>query len=141
MDRRQTWIVSVVSIIALLTLFCLGWAVLTVQDRLIQSAGHSLVQAATDAASKLDMMILERYHDIQLLSTAPITQGQNPETLTQYLRELVQAHPAYRWIGITDLEKVEGDLNIAVGHIQRLEELGEARIIYLHEFHACGGTE
>jgi len=102
MNRHQTWIVSVVSVIALLALFCLGWTARTVQDRLVQSAGHSLVQAATDAASKLDMMILERYHDIQLLSTAPITQGQNPETLTQYLRELVQAHPAYRWIGVTD---------------------------------------
>ena len=102
MDRRQTWIVSVVSIIALLTLLCLGWAVRTVQDRLVQSAGHSLVQAATDAASKLDMMILERYRDIQLLSTAPMTHGQNPETLTKHLRELVQAHPAYRWIGVTD---------------------------------------
>jgi hypothetical protein len=60
------------------------------------------VQAATDAASKLDMMILERYRDIQLLSIAPMTHGQNPETLTKHLRELVQAHPAYRWIGVTD---------------------------------------
>lgn len=102
MVRHQTWIISVVSVIALLTLLCLGWAARTVQDRLVQSAGHSLVQAATDAASKLDMMILERYRDIQLLSTAPITHGQNPETLTQHLRELVQAHPAYRWIGVTD---------------------------------------
>ena len=102
MVRHQTWIISVVSFIALLTLLCLGWAARTVQDRLVQSAGHSLVQAATDAASKLDMMILERYRDIQLLSAAPITHGQNPETLTQHLRELVQAHPVYRWIGVTD---------------------------------------
>ena len=57
MVRHQTWIISVVSVIALLTLLCLGWAASTVQDRLVQSAGHSLVQAATDAASKLDMMI------------------------------------------------------------------------------------
>ncbi len=102
MDRHQIWIVSVICVITLLALLCLGWAATTVQDRLVQSAGHSLVQAATDAASKLDMMILERYHDIQLLSTAPITHGQNPEALTPYLRELVQAHPAYRWIGVTD---------------------------------------
>ena len=94
MDRHQTWIGSVVAVIALLTLLCLGWAARTVQDRLVQSAGHSLVQAATDAASKLDMMILERYGDIQVLSTAPITQGQNHETLTTYLREMAHAHPA-----------------------------------------------
>jgi len=102
MDRHPTWIVSAVAGMTLVALLCLGWAASTVQDRLVQSAGHSLVQAATDAASKLDMMILERYRDIQLLSTAPITHGQDPEALTQYLRELVQAHPAYRWIGVTD---------------------------------------
>ena len=93
MGRHHTWIVSVVAVIALLTLLCMGWAARTVQDRLIQSAGHSLVQAATDAASKLDMMVLERYGDIQLLSTATIAQGQDPEALTRYLRELLHAYP------------------------------------------------
>ena len=102
MKRHQTWIGSVVAVIALLTLLCLGWAAQTVQDRLVQSIGHSLVQAASDAASKLDMMILERYRDIQMLSTTAMAQGQNPETLTQYLREIMHAHPAYRWIGVTD---------------------------------------
>ncbi|OGW51327.1 MAG: hypothetical protein A2V62_05395 [Nitrospirae bacterium RBG_19FT_COMBO_58_9] len=102
MDRHHTWIVSVIAAITLVTFLCLGWAAHTVQHRLIQSSGHSLVQAATDAASKLDMMILERYGDIQLLSAAPMTQGQNPEALAQYLRELMHAYPAYRWIGVTD---------------------------------------
>ena len=102
MGRHHTWIVSVVAVIALLTLLCMGWAARTVQDRLIQSAGHSLVQATTDAASKLDMMVLERYGDIQLLSTASIARGQDPEALTRYLRELVHTYPTYRWIGVTN---------------------------------------
>ena len=102
MDRHHTWITSVVAIITLVTLLCLGWAARTVQDRLIQSSGHSLVQAATDAASKLNMMILERYGDIQMLSTAPVARGQNPEALTKYLRELMNTNSAYRWIGVTD---------------------------------------
>jgi diguanylate cyclase (GGDEF)-like protein len=102
MNRHQAWIGSMVALFGLLTLLLLGWAAYTVQDRLIQSSGHSLVQAATDAASKLDMMILERYSDIQLLSNASIIRDQNPETLTQYLRDKAQAHPAYQWIGITD---------------------------------------
>jgi diguanylate cyclase (GGDEF)-like protein len=102
MDRHHTWVVSVVAVITLVMLLGLGWAAYTVQDRLIQSSGHSLVQAATDAASKLDMMILERYGDIQLLSTTQIAQGRDPEALAQYLRELVHAYPAYRWIGVTD---------------------------------------
>lgn len=102
MERHHTWILSVVAVITLVMLLCLGWAAYTVQDRLIQSGGHSLVQAATDAASKLDMMILERYGDIQMLSTASMAQSQNPQALTRYIRELVQAYPAYRWISITD---------------------------------------
>ena len=102
MNRHHTWIVSGIAIITLVALLSLGWAAYTVQHGLIQSSGHTLVQAATDASSKLDMMILERYRDIQLLSTTPMAQGQNPEALTPYLRELVQAHPVYRWIGVTD---------------------------------------
>ena len=96
------WIVSVAVVIALVTLLCLGWTAYTVQHGLIQSSGQRLAQAATDAAAKLDMMILERYRDIQLLSTTPMVKGQNPEALTAYLRELVRAYPAYRWIGVTD---------------------------------------
>ncbi|MDH4188033.1 MAG: diguanylate cyclase, partial [Nitrospira sp.] len=102
MSRHHLWIVSVVATIALLTILGLGWAMLTVQERLIQSAGHSLVQAATDASSKLEMMVLERYSDIQVLASAPITQEQNPVALTRYLNELLRAYPAYRWIGATD---------------------------------------
>ena len=102
MNRHQAWIVFAVSVMALVAVLCIGWAAYTVQHGLIQSSGHSLVQAATDAASKLDMMILERYRDIQLLSITSMAQSQNPETLTQYLREMAQAHPAYQWIGVTD---------------------------------------
>ena len=102
MKRHQAWIGSLVAVIALLTLLCLGWAAQTVEDRLVQSAGYSLAQAASEAASKLDMMILELYGDIQMLSTTPIAQAQNAAALTTYLRELVHAHPTYRWIGVTD---------------------------------------
>ena len=96
------WIISVAVMITLVILLCLGWAAYTVQQGLIQSTGQRLVEATTDAAGKLDMMILERYRDIQLLSTAPMAQNQNSEVLTTYLRELVHLHPAYRWIAIAD---------------------------------------
>ncbi|MDP1767561.1 MAG: diguanylate cyclase [Nitrospirota bacterium] len=102
MDRHHIRLLFLFAIMTMVTLLCLGWAIHTIHQRLIQSSGHSLVQAATDAASKLDMMILERASDIQLLSAAPIAQGQNPEALTQYLRKLLHAYPAYQWIGATD---------------------------------------
>ena len=90
------------AVIALVTLLCLGWTAYTVQQGLIQTSGHRLVQTATNVAGKLDTMILERYRDIQLLSTTPMAQGQNPEALTRYLRELAHLYPAYQWIGVTD---------------------------------------
>src|SRR5262249_35704243 len=102
MERHQTWIVSAVSVMTIVTLLWIGWAAYTVQQGLIQSRGYNLVQVATDAASKLDLLILERYRDIQLLSTAPIIQSQNPDSLTIHLRDMVKAHPAYQWIGVTD---------------------------------------
>jgi len=96
------WIVSVAAVITLVTLLCLGWTAYSVQRGLIQSSGHRLAQAATDAAGKIDMMLLERYRDIQFLATITMARGQNPEALTTYLRELALTNPAYRWIGITD---------------------------------------
>src|SRR5512138_2242178 len=92
MERHQTWIVSAVSAMTIVTLLCMAWAAYTVQQGLIQSRGHNLVQVATDAASKLDLLILERYRDIRLLSIAPITQSQNPDRLITYLRDMMQAH-------------------------------------------------
>ncbi|MEP6933133.1 MAG: diguanylate cyclase [Nitrospirota bacterium] len=101
-DRPIRWIVITAAIITVVTLLCLGWTAYTVQRGLIESSGRRLVQAASDAAGKLDMLILERYRDIQMLSSAPMAQGQNPEALTTYLQELARTHPAYRWIGVTD---------------------------------------
>lgn len=89
-------------VITLVTLLCLGWTAYTVQHGLIQSSGQRLVQAAADAAGTLDMVILERYRDIQLLAITPMAQNQNPEALTAYLRELAHTYPAYRWIGVAD---------------------------------------
>ena len=102
MDRHHIRLLFLFAMMTMVTLLCIGWALHTIQQRLIQSSGHTLVQAVTDAASKLDMLLLERSGDIQLLSMSPIAQGQKPETLTPYLRQLLRAYPAYRWIGVTD---------------------------------------
>ncbi|MCX5724187.1 MAG: diguanylate cyclase [Nitrospirae bacterium] len=102
MGRHYQWIVSAIAVLALLTLLCLGWAAHTIYDRAIQSASHSLGQAAASAASQLKMMLLERSRDIQTLSTASITRGLAPEALTEQLQTLQAVHRAYRWIGVAD---------------------------------------
>ena len=149
MERHQIWIVSAVAVMAIVTLLCTGWAAYTVQQGLIQSKGHNLLQAATDAASKLDMVILERYRDIQLLSTAPITQSHNPDRLTPYLRDMVQGHPAYQWIGITDsrgrivaaTDTSRISLDRSQSHwFQLARTITDVRILDAHVSDESGGT-
>jgi len=143
------WIVSVAIVIALVTLFCLGWTAYTVQHGLIQSSGQRLVQSATDAAAKLEMIILERYHDIQLLSTTPMAQGQHPEALTAYLREMARAYPAYRWIGVTDSRgrivatTDPSNTSLDQGQLpwfQQARTLTSARILYAQVSEKSGGA-
>ncbi len=143
------WIVSVAVVITLVTLLCLGWTAYTVQRGLIQSSGQRLVQAATDAAGKLDMVILERYRDIQLLSTTPMAQSQNSEALTAYLHELAYAYPAYRWIGVTDTRgkiiAATDPSSISLDQSQQLwfqqaRTLTEAKILDARVSETSGGT-
>ncbi len=101
-DHPIRWIVFTAAIITVMTLLCLGRTAYTVQRGHIQSSGRRLVQATSEVACKLDMLILERCRDIRVLSSTPMAQGQNPERLTTALHELGRTHPAYRWIGVID---------------------------------------
>jgi diguanylate cyclase (GGDEF)-like protein len=83
-------------------LFCVGWAVCSVERRLVLSAGHSLVQAATDAGNKLELMIAERAADIEVLASSPVLLGNDRAALTSYLNRLLKSYRAYQWIGVTD---------------------------------------
>ncbi len=150
MSRHPTrWIISVATVIALVTILCLGWTAYTVQQGLIKSTGQRLVETTTNAAGKLETMILERYRDIQLLSTTPMAQGQNPKALSGYLRELAQIYPAYQWIGVTDSQgrviAATEPLDTSPDHSQRLwfqqaRTLTDARILDVQVSEKSGGT-
>lgn len=101
--RFATFLIVVVSIVIV---FCIGWGACALERRLIASAGHNLVQAATDSASKLEMMIAERHADIQVLSSSPIVRGRDRVALTSYLYRLLKSYHAYQWIGVTDADGV-----------------------------------
>ncbi len=92
-----------VAAITVVMLVCIGWAACTVERRLVSAAGHSLVQAATDAASKLEMVIAERRGDVEVFAATPIAQGDRPEALASYLNRFLSTHGSiYHWIGVTD---------------------------------------
>lgn len=89
-------------IISIVLIFFIGWGACTVERRLVASAGHSLVQAASDSASKLELMIAERIGDIEMLSSSAVARGDNRRELTLHLYRLLEVYHAYQWVGVTD---------------------------------------
>ncbi|WP_455388271.1 sensor domain-containing diguanylate cyclase [Petrachloros mirabilis] len=101
-DRPHRFATFLIVLISLVILSCIAWGAWMVERRLVTSAGHSLVQAASDSASKLELMINERHGDIEMLASSPIAQSDDRAAVTSYLYHLIQTYRAYQWIGITD---------------------------------------
>lgn len=94
--------IAVAGITAVL-ICCIAWAAYAVERRLVSAAGHSLVQAATDAASKLEMIVVERRRDLEVLASAPVVRADHPKALAAYLNQFLSTYgSAYRWIRVTD---------------------------------------
>ena len=60
------------------------------------------MQAASDAASKLELMIAERRGDVEVFAASPIARGHDQQALTAYLHRLLWSYRAYQWLGVTD---------------------------------------
>lgn len=60
-----------------------------VENYLVPAAGHSLVQAASDSVSKLELMINERHGDIEMLASSPIAQSVDRAAITSYLYHFI----------------------------------------------------
>ena len=91
-----------VFLITIASIFFLGWGAHTVERRLIASTGYSLVQAASDAASKLDLMISERERNVEAFAASSIARGDDQQAVTAYLYRLLWSYRAFRWLGVTD---------------------------------------
>ena len=73
-----------------------------IERRLIAATGYALVQAASDAASKLELMIVERQGDVEVFAASPIARGNDRQALSSYLYQLLKSYRAYQWLGVTD---------------------------------------
>ena len=91
-----------VILITIVVIFFIGWGACTVERRLVASAGYGLVQAASDAASKLELMIAERQGDVEVFAASPVAHGNDQRALISYLNRLLKSYRAYRWLGVTD---------------------------------------
>ena len=97
--RLSTFLVLFITIVVV---FFVGWGAYTIERRLIASTGYALVQAASDAASKLELMIVERQGDVEVFAASPIARGNDRQALTSYLYQLLKSYRAYQWLGVTD---------------------------------------
>lgn len=72
------------------------------QERLVERVGTSLALAAHDIAGKLDLLLAERYGDLQMMSRAPVLRDGDATAVTNYLQSLRSAYPVYAWIGMAN---------------------------------------
>ena len=96
------WLPVLIVAIILVTILMGGLVFHYVETRLVVSAGESLTLAAVDIADKLDMQMVERYGDIQLLSQSLVFQGRDYTVIRERLLALLETYPVYRWAGVTD---------------------------------------
>ncbi len=96
------WLPALIVTITLVALTIGGFALYYVERVMVASAGESLALAVGDIAGKLDMLLVERYGDIQMMSRSQTFQGKNAAAMTRYLEWMAEAYPVYGWLGATD---------------------------------------
>ncbi len=79
-----------------------GWIFHVVENRLVAAAGESLAVAAVDIADKLDLQMVERYGDIQMLARSRVFQAGDATAMTEKLQWMADAYPVYEWIAVAD---------------------------------------
>jgi PAS domain S-box-containing protein len=72
------------------------------ESRLIAAKGETLASTAADIADKLDLLLYERYTDIEILSQNPVLQGDDTVAKNKVLDTFRRFYPIYRWLGVTD---------------------------------------
>ena len=91
-------------LMCLLVTLTVGWITLRyLEKRMVAQAGQSLALAAVDIAGKLDLLMAERYGDIQMMARSKSFQQRDPLVMTRYLQWLATAYPVYEWLGVTDM--------------------------------------
>lgn len=77
-------------------------AVYLLENQTVETAGRSLTRVAADIADKLDLLLFERYGDIQTMAQSEVFHGGDIHAMNNYLDLLQQAYPIYRWLAVTD---------------------------------------
>ena len=97
-----TWLPHLIILMTSVTLLIGFIALHYLEARLIAAKGENLALAAADIADKLDLLLFERYADIQILSRLPVFQGNDTQAKNDLLDMFRQFYPMYQWLGVTD---------------------------------------
>ena len=92
--------VIVVTIVVALVIGAL--VLLYLKDRFVAKVGQSVTLAAADIADKLDMLLVERSGDLQILLRTDAFRQFDRVAMAGYLLTLQESYPAYQWAGVAD---------------------------------------
>ena len=97
--RRQLVLIGLITLATIGT----GWLSFSLLARhLIALSGDTIAVVAADIAAQLDLVIRERYADLQVLSTGLSRSGKNEIFKQELIRTLRLTSPMHVWIGMTD---------------------------------------
>ena len=103
LDRGLSWQLLALTVGATLLALAVGALALRfVAQRLVASAGESVALAAVDIAGKLDLLLVERYGDIQVLADSSVLHTGNSAVMTPLLEQFQAVYPVYLWLGVID---------------------------------------
>ncbi|MEW6542640.1 MAG: response regulator [Nitrospirota bacterium] len=102
--RPYRWLPALILAMTVVVL-AMGAIVLhDVESRLVSATGETLALSAADIAGKLDLLLAERYGDLQIMAQMPVFRGQDRAAMTRRLQTLQEAYPLYLWLGVTDAQ-------------------------------------
>ena len=99
--RGQFLLIVLVTVI---TLF-VGWFGLAfLEQRFIATTGEAVALVAADIADNIDLLLFERYGDIQVLADIVNPKAQAESGQAEFFATVKRAYPLYLWIGVANAD-------------------------------------
>lgn len=100
--RLFSFLPTIIGGITLLTLVVGFLGLHILETRLLAATGEQLAIAAADIADKLDLLLYERYGDIQIMARTAATRVNELQALVHEVESFRRVFPVYSWIGVAD---------------------------------------
>lgn len=100
--RSYAWLPTIIVGMTVFSLVIGFVALRVLEARLLAATGDSLALAASDIAEKLDLLLYERYGDIQVMARTAANRLRDPPALSHELQVFQQVYPVYAWLAVAD---------------------------------------